>query len=135
MRYETSYKEPQLGKVVKVAIDPQNPGELLPSKAEFSLSLVMSPIFLVGVTFCVFFLTKSAAETLQQKWEWINPDKAAYGLTICKLVGESYFYYQNKGSWIFAIFSLVAAVACLLIVKKAKKKQTQEPQPAEGTIA
>ena len=135
VRYETFYKEPQLGKVVKVAIDPENPGELLLSNSEFTLTLVMSPIFLIGVTFCVFALTKSAAEVLQEKWKWINPEKAAYGLTICKLVGESYFRYQNKGSWMFGVFSLVAAVACLLIVKKVKKKQTEEPQPAAGTIA
>ena len=99
-------------------IDPKNPGELLPSDGDFALSILLSPIFLVGVTLCVFALTKILAESLQKKWEWINPDTTAYSLTVCKLVGESYFYYKNKGSWIFGIFSLVAAVACLIIAKK-----------------
>ena len=129
VRYGTSYKEPQLGKAVKVSIDPKNPGELLPDNAEFTLSLILSPVFLAGVTFCVFLLTKSLAETLQEKWAWINPEKVAYGLTACKLVGESYFYYQNKGSWMFGIFSAVAAAICLIVAKRVKSKSEKTQKP------
>ena len=131
--YDTSYSEPQLGKVVKVAIDPENPGELLPDKGEFRLSLVLSPIFLTGVTLGVIALVKGFAEELQKKLPWINPTMVAYGLVACKLVGESCLYYLNKGSWIVGIFSAIAAVGSVLIIKKIKKKSPEEEKtPVEA---
>ena len=124
VRYGSTYSKPQLGKVVNVAIDPENPGELLPDNMEFLLSVILAPVFLVGVTFCVFFLAQGVAEKLQAE----RPDKWAYGFTACKLVGESVLYYVNRGSWSFGLFSLVAAVLCWLIVKRHKsKKKDKEP--------
>ena len=125
VRYDSTQRKPQLGKEVRVAIDPENPGELLPDAGDYTLSLIFSPIFLTGVTLAVYALTATFVEENLKNW---NAAKVAYGLTICKLVGESVLYYKNNDSWLFGGFSLVAAVASLIISKKFSKK-SEDPAP------
>ena len=120
---------PELGKSVKVAIDPENPGELLPTGFEFWSVLLLGPVFLTGATIGGFIIILLLIRALELEW---NAAAVACILMACRLVAESYFSYRDTGSWTFAAFSMVAVVACLIIEKLWKSggssdKSAEEP--------
>ena len=137
VRYDSSYSEPELGKVVTVRIDPENPGVLLADKTEFGLIILIIPIFLAIITGVVYFFSRSVAEFLLKKFGVINesiPRIFALIFVGCKVIAESLIFYVKYSSIIFAVFSLIAVALNLKIfMRKTIKIKPKESEPRSET--
>lgn len=137
--YDHTYREPEIGKVVTVSIDPENPGELLPDRAEMTLSLILSPVFLTGVTIGLYYWVCSVIEILNAAKDH-RDEQREKGIALLfvgiKLVIESVVFYNKHDSLVFAIFSLIAAVAFWFFILRKSGKDTHEPkhQPAQECV-
>ena len=130
--YDQLRSEPALGKVVTVRIDPNNPGELLPSHGEFILSMLMSPLFLAGISYLGYAFLQSVLPRLLKKKNDDIPaeehayDKPAFFIIVGLLAIISLICYHQQGSLVFAVFSLVAIVLLALLNRYLSKKDAKE---------
>ena len=129
--YDSMEKPPKIGKKVNVKIDPKNPGELLPDNTEFTLSLILSPIFLSFITFGLFLAIKGFAETVLKKFERESEFRATYIAALfiaCKLLIESYSFYNKHNSIVYAVFSIIAVIVSFILYRCLHKKAETDPQ-------
>lgn len=129
VHYDRQDNPPTIGKVVTVSIDPANPGELLPDGVEVGLSVLLSPLFLMGVTAALYHLLKWMLTTRLRGGEATAGVVAAV-FAVCTLVAESLIYYLQHDSAVFAVFSLVAlggiALLCGVSAYRQKKSSKKE---------
>jgi len=131
VHYESTERRPEIGKAVTVKIDPENPGELLPDATETVLSMILSPIFLTGVTIVLYFLVKCIAKWIAAICR-MHSDRfaktTAFVLVCGKLIGESFAFYNKHDSLVFAVFSLIAATALLFFVLRGNAMHMEKPE-------
>lgn len=126
--YDDSHSKPKLGKTVTVLIDPENPGELLPDNTEYGLSLILSPLFLAGLTGLAWWFIR---EKLKEK-EPDDPDidkrsrRNALGIVASVLATLSLWFYSAKDSLVLLGFSAVALVIVTFFAYRKPKEKTEE---------
>jgi len=126
--YDSKETEPDIGTMVTFKIDPENPSEVLPDGSEYGLALVLSPIFLTGVSIGAFLLiTAFLPEKRRDEDELCEQDEEqktrddrrrkllVYLIVLALLAAGSYGYYAANDSAVFACFAVVPAVAMPVI--------------------
>ena len=116
--------EPRVA-VVERAISKSISPSLLLDKFEFIISLILPPIFLTGVSLAIYSLLQPAAAAIISKK---GSDKAASNPKLPRTVAflliaiilfvESMIFIFTAGSFIFAIFAVIAFVASFFVSKK-----------------
>ncbi len=127
VEYETLRSEPEIGKAVKVRIDPEIPNELLPNTASLGLAVVLAPAFLTLLSLAGLYLTGEGIQKVASK---LAPNKQL-PLTVTVVIGllvvgavlfvESLVFYIREESLCYGVFSLIALVVSAVVFTILKK--------------
>lgn len=125
VHYKDSHNKPKLGKTVTVLIDPNNPGELLPSNGEYRLSVILGPLLLAGLAGLAWSFIR---EKLIAK-DPDDPDIAkrsrnhALAIVAAILGALSLWFYSAKSSLVLLAFSAIAMlIVSYFTLRKPKQK-------------
>lgn len=130
--YDTVTSEPEYGKVVSVGIDPNNPDELLPGGFEFVSAIIVSPLILSAISIFVGFCAKNLITTIIEKK---NPkvsgshrtsDILSVVAVLVLLVAESVAFYIWQGSFVYAVFSVIALVVTIMFMLISNRKKSKK---------
>lgn len=134
--YKRFNSQPQIGKEVAVKIDPYEPQKLLPSNGELGLSVVLSPVFLSGVSIALYYLIYSGVESILAKGGKLSKKAKTIPLTGVGLIllAESVIFYNTNSSFVYLVFALIAFSVTLYVVYREGKKQ-ENSTPAEADAA
>lgn len=132
--YGSVQNEPKLGKTITVELDPDNPGTPLPDRAEFVLSMIMSPIFLAGLVCLAYLYLKSWLEKFfPQEQDSQAVKKWVYSIVGILLLLGNIFYHTQTQSLVFPGFTLAALAMiglCMLWAKRSIKASPKtQPEP------
>ena len=134
--YKNLSKQPTDGTKVYMMIDPENPGEMLPSEGEYYGTLVGVPIGLTVAAFIIYWIITSIMESIFKNA--YNERKRVFIIiaivfVVCKQVIESVLVYMNKGSFFYGAFSAIALLVFGGILILSKKKANPENEVINQT--
>ncbi len=114
--YEHAYRQPQLGKTVSVKIDPANPGEILPGKMEFYVSLFCIPSMLTVIGLFIYdrllkYMRRRAASQEFGKEEALRrAPYQTFAILAALMLGSGIVFYIFAHSFLYLLSGLIALI-------------------------